>query len=113
MFHCFSTSLNKNPFKRRSEMVDKANMGMKKSIAIALFALLSGVVRAEDTQTVPEPTQKPDVSFRRFRSRNIYNFLKLDTRSGMVWQVQWGTEKGYQWVTPINLVPLADGKKIG
>jgi hypothetical protein len=48
-----------------------------------------------------------------FRSQNIYTLLKLDTRSGQVWQVQWGTEDGYRWVQPINLKPLADGGKVG
>lgn len=64
-------------------------------------------------ETIPEPTQKTDVPFRLFRTQNIYMLLKLDTRNGMIWEVQYGMESAYRWIAPINLVPLADGKKLG
>jgi hypothetical protein len=31
----------------------------------------------------------------------------------MIWQVQWGQGADYRWITPINVVPLADGKEAG
>lgn len=64
-------------------------------------ALLLVVVPSFADDNVPEPTQKPDAPYRLFRTQNIYTFLKLDTRTGQVWQLQWG-EKDYRWSVPIN-----------
>lgn len=76
------------------------------------FAVVSPVA-AQSQGSIPEPTQRTDVPFRLFKTQNIYTFLKLDTRTGLVWQVQWGEEAGYRWVAAINLKPLADGKENG
>jgi hypothetical protein len=83
-----------------------------KACAALLLVSIAMVARGAD-DAIPEPTQKVDVPFRLFRSKNFYNYLKLDTRTGMIWQVEWGMEPGYEWIAPINLVPLADGKEVG
>jgi len=62
---------------------------------------------------VLEPTQRTDAPFRLFRTLNIFNFLKLDTRTGQVWQLQWSTQADERLVNVINVKPLADGKKAG
>ena len=33
-----------------------------------------------------------NVRYRLFATKNIYNFIKLDTRNGLMWQVQWSTK---------------------
>lgn len=80
------------------------------SLAVAALLLLAAPMFAQGT--IPEPTQRPDAPYRIFRSQNIYTFLKLDTRTGQVWQMQWG-ETGYRWVEPINTKPLAESGKAG
>jgi hypothetical protein len=80
-------------------------------LTLAIVCTASPSVFAEDN--IPEPTQRTDVPYRLFRTQNIYTFLKLDTRTGLIWQVQWGTESGYRWVAAINLAPLAGGKENG
>ena len=82
-----------------------------KRMAVLALALLTVIVPvpAQEPQ-VPEPTQRTDAIYRMFRTQNIYTFLKLDTRTGQVWQVQWGNDTGFRWVAPINLKPLADGR---
>jgi len=62
---------------------------------------------------VPEPTQRTDAPFRLFRTKNVYTFLKLDTRTGQVWQLQWSPEADRRLVEPISLKSLADVKKSG
>jgi hypothetical protein len=62
--------------------------------------------------TIPEPTQKTDVPYRIFRTQNTYTLLKLDTRTGQVWQVQWGNET-HRFVTSISPKVLAAGGKAG
>lgn len=70
-------------------------------------------VRRAANCTIPEPTQKTDVPYRIFRTQNIYTLLKLDTRTGQVWQLQWGDET-HRFVTSISLKVLAVvGGKVG
>jgi len=80
-----------------------------KHVALILLLLTIPLV-AEDQDSVPEPSQRPDASYRLFRTRNIYTFLKLDTRTGEVWQIQWGK---YADVVPINVARLGDGNRAG
>jgi hypothetical protein len=83
-------------------------------LRFGLFAVLLTVPAAlPDDDPVSEPTQRTDAPFRLFRTKNIYTFLKLDTRTGRVWQLQWGTDDSRRAVEPINLNALADGKKAG
>jgi hypothetical protein len=86
---------------------------MKRMIfRLFLLVLLAYPVFAGD-DAVPEPTQDPSATYRLFRTQNIYTFLKLDTRSGQVWQVQWG-DNDHRFVVPINrdfLAPIGTSKQ--
>lgn len=81
-------------------------------VAGGTLAFVSPVL-AQGQENIPEPTQRTDVPYRLFRTQNIYTFLKLDTRTGLVWQVQWGSDAGYRWVAAINVKPLGDSKENG
>ena len=78
------------------------------SITMLVFSVISLPTRAQEDQ-VPEPSQKVDAPFRLFRTLNIHTFLKLDTRTGQVWQLQWSTD-GNSGLIPINLKPLASDR---
>jgi len=85
---------------------------MKVLIRLATTILLCTVaVFADDN--IPEPTQKPDAPYRLFRTRNIYTLLKLETRTGRIWQVQWGTEVGDRWEVLLNSYVLTKEPKLG
>jgi hypothetical protein len=77
------------------------------TVALLLFASLT---LAQEPR--PEPTQDPNATYRLFNTKNIYTFLKLDTRLGHIWQLQWG-EMGRRFVEPINVKDLAAGGKPG
>ncbi len=62
---------------------------------------------------VPEPTRRTDAPFRLFRTKNVFTFLKLDTRTGQVWQLQWSIDGSRRTVEQVNSKALADGKKAG
>ena len=82
--------------------------GLMKQLTILLALLLfviSAASVAEDAP-LPEPTQNPTAAYRLFRTQNIYTLLKLDTRTGLVWQVQWGTDDDHRFVAPISSTPL-------
>jgi hypothetical protein len=77
---------------------------------LLIVSLLTIPLFAQDQEIVPEPTQRTDAPFRLFRTQNIYTLLKLDTRTGEIWQVQWGK---YSIIVPINRAKLADGRRAG
>jgi hypothetical protein len=83
-----------------------------KRIFLIVTALLvfTAPVLAQDE--VPQPTQKTDVPYRMFSTQNVYTLLKLDTRTGQVWQVQWGDEQ-HRFIVPVSLKVLAVGGKVG
>lgn len=72
--------------------------------------LLAGVASAQELR--PEPTQDPSATYRLFNTKNIYTLLKLDTRDGRIWQVQWGDAE-HRFIEPLNTVVLAPGGKAG
>ena len=49
-------------------------------------------------------------SFRLYPTENIYTFLKLDTKNGMIWQVQWSTDVN-RFESYLNLAPLTSDEE--
>jgi hypothetical protein len=41
-----------------------------------------------------EYTQDPKANYRLYKTKNTYNFIKLDTRTGQMEMVQWSTQSG-------------------
>lgn len=76
-------------------------------------ALILLMVPAFGQETIPEPTQRTDAPYRMFRAQNVYTLLKLDTRTGLIWQVQWGVDEGYRWVQALNTKSLAESGRAG
>lgn len=84
---------------------------MKRKFVVTLTLLLfASLVLAEEFHL--EPTQNPDAPYRLFNTQNIYTFLKLDTRAGRIWQVQWG-DKDHRFIESINPKALVSGAKPG
>lgn len=73
-----------------------------KRMTILLLLCVFVIPAAADDVPMPEPTQNPDATYRLFRTQNIYTLLKLDTRTGQVWQVQWGADDDHRFVVAIN-----------
>ena len=82
---------------------------MKRKFVVTVTLLLfASLALAEEVRL--EPTQNPDATYRLFNTQNIYTLLKLDTRAGRIWQVQWG-DKEYRLIVPVNEKALvSDGK---
>jgi hypothetical protein len=82
-----------------------------KRIVFLLLLIACSAFAGDDA--VPEPTQDPGATYRLFRTQNIYTLLKLDTRSGQIWQLQWG-DGDHRFVVPINrdlLAPVGTAKQ--
>ncbi len=84
---------------------------MKRNAVVILFSFF--FAGSAFTQvTLIQPTQNPDVAYRLFNTQNIYTLLKLDTRTGRIWQIQWGNDDS-RFISPLNLQPLATNGRFG
>lgn len=85
---------------------------MKRNLVVTVTLLLfASLALAEEGQL--EPSQNPNAPYRLFNTKNIYTLLKLDTRAGLIWQVQWGMDKEHTFSEPINSKALVSGGKPG
>jgi hypothetical protein len=66
---------------------------MKRKFVVTVTLLLFASLALAEVAHL-EPTQNPDAPYRLFNTQNIYTLLKLDTRAGQIWQVQWGGKPG-------------------
>jgi hypothetical protein len=77
-----------------------------KTILITLLLLFtSNFLFAQTTSEVPTQIVSTDsaVTYRLFSTRNMYTFIKLDTRNGKMWQVQWSNKgKEYRFESTLS-----------
>jgi hypothetical protein len=89
----------------------KEDVAMKKMGVIALMVLVlcCTTLLADDVEVSNlQPTQNATACFRLFPTNNIWTFLKLDTRTGLAWQVQFGLESPTDRLTVVlNDIKLA------
>jgi hypothetical protein len=78
---------------------------MKRAVLFGVVLFVFGV-RGYAQNEVPDPTQRPDATYLLFRTQNIYTLLKLDTRTGQIWQVHWGKNDNTRFTVPINIALL-------
>jgi hypothetical protein len=69
-----------------------------------IIGLASATAFSQSTSAAPMQNIATDSSlvYRLFPTPNIYTFIKLNTRTGQMWQVQWGTESKYQYETTLS-----------
>jgi hypothetical protein len=84
---------------------------MKKWLFVGIIALaLSIPCFAEED--FPDASQNTEVVYRMFRTANIFTFLKLETTTGRIWQVQWG-DSSHRFQSPLNAKAFAFDSKVG
>ncbi len=93
---------------------------MKKIIFALIILLTTGIMFAQTRVTKNEASaivnsQKKQNEeafvFRLFPTQNMWTFIKLNTRNGQLWQVQWSTETDKRFVQNLSLTPLVDTDK--
>jgi len=52
------------------------------------------------------PPSDDDIIYRLFPTQNMWNFIKLNTRNGQMWQIQYGSKESDRSETSLNSVPL-------
>lgn len=84
---------------------------MKKILFFSLLFCCSFALRAQGSEIANKDTivsQDNNVNYRLYPTNNKFNFLKLDTRTGEIRQVQW-TIDGDEFECILNDIPLAVG----
>jgi hypothetical protein len=81
---------------------------MKSTLTIIILLLSSNFSFAQTGLEVPIQNISTDsaVTFRLFATQNMYTFIKLDTRNGKMWQVQWST-KGRDYIFETTLSDIS------
>lgn len=90
---------------------------MNKLITFVTFFILAFATAGAQSYDTPTNSdlrkyvvsQNPNVPFRLFPTQNSWNFMKLDTRTGQIWMVQYSVEKSTSAFTwNIDDTPLED-----
>lgn len=78
---------------------------MKRTIIFLLLTIFVSCMYAQTqvAMDVKQYTQDTKAPFRLFETKNIYTFLKLDTRNGRIWQVQWSLDNN-EFETALSLI---------
>lgn len=85
-----------------------------KRIAFLLIVVfgLAACSNAAETATVVAPTTNAVNNYLLYPTTNIYTFLKLDTRNGKIWQVQYSMDEN-EFEVVLNSKALATAGKPG
>jgi hypothetical protein len=78
---------------------------MKKLLLVFTIVLTTSLAYAQVKTAVPtqSSTNNENVTYRLFPTTNIYNLIKLDTRNGKMWQVQWNTKSENRLIANLSL----------
>lgn len=80
---------------------------MKRFFFIVIMVLVTQFVLAQSIDfPATEYSQDPKANFRLFKTKNTYNFIKLDTRTGQMEMVQWSTDNNTM------TYPLSNDKRV-
>lgn len=84
-----------------------------KILLILVIAITNLVAQAQLKKDIPnnnaESKQESTTSaYQLFPTQNMYTFIKLDTRNGQMWQVQWNTESKSRFVTTLSDISLVN-----
>ncbi len=83
---------------------------MKPFFLTLIFALTTMLTFAQSTSQplIQNISTDSTVVYRLFVTMNGYNFIKLNTRNGQMWQTQWGTESKHRFETTLSDIPLVE-----
>lgn len=85
---------------------------MKRAFILLLVTVAASCLfsQTEVTPYVIQYSQDPNAPFRLYQTKNIYTYLKLDTRNGQLTQVQWSLKEN-EFETPLSYmsrVPIGE-----
>jgi hypothetical protein len=83
---------------------------MKTFLLTLIFVLTTMLTSAQSTSEIPiqNISTDSDVTYRLFSTRNMYTFIKLNTRNGQMSHVQWGTGNNDHFEYSLSDIPLVN-----
>lgn len=77
---------------------------MRKLFFVTIIALTTTFAFSQSTAEAPKQnlSTASNVVYRLFSTKNTWTFIKLNTRNGQLWQVQWSTEQKERMVISIH-----------
>ncbi len=86
---------------------------------ISLIVVLTTITSVAQNQVIKNEGTPKDIAqkcqevavYRLFPTENMWTFIKLNTRNGKMWQVQYDIEGDNRFETYLNLVPLVSKEK--
>ena len=83
---------------------------MKKLLFLILLFFCNLTYTYGEPPTVVAPTSSATNNFVLYPTTNVYTFLKLDTRNGKIWQVQYSIDENEFEVVLNNIELVTNGK---
>lgn len=82
---------------------------MKRFIIISAFLMMFYTLSAQNTTDSATIVRNVDEvgRYKLYPTTNMWTFLKLDTRIGRIWQVQWSFDDDKRFETALSLYPFA------
>ena len=78
---------------------------------VICFASITAYAQSTSQAPIQNISTDSNVVYRLFATRNVYTFIKLNTRNGQMWQVQWGTESKYQFENTLSNISRVSKEK--
>ena len=87
-----------------------SKINMKRIILVCIIALFALASCKQEQKPVVKLDVKENVRYKLFPTENMWTFLKLDTRNGLIWQVQYTIkDDSFRGEVELNETPLAAG----
>lgn len=83
---------------------------MKSKLIIPFFLMFAAKSFAQNTSVAPIQINSTDSTavYKLFPTQNMFTFIKLNTRNGQMWQVQWDTSSKHRFVSTLSDISLVD-----
>jgi hypothetical protein len=97
-----------------SKIVLRTTRDMKRKILLLALTLITFTAFAQSEKLPIEPSSGEtflSVPYRLFPTQNMWTFIKLDTRNGKMWQVQYSMESESRFETILSFTPLVVKEK--
>lgn len=113
-------------------MVDFKNNAMKRIMTVVCLTMIMACAWGQEEEVVRDSVDRDSVlsliyerlgqisesvealdRYKMYATENIYNLLKLDTRTGMIEQIQWSLDRDEEHSVTINDVDLSWSERNG
>ena len=76
------------------------------SFSLTVYSQFNQTTKTTEKQNTNDEIRPIAVAYRLFPTENMWTFIKLNTRNGLMWQVQFYVQGDNRFETYLNLLPL-------